>query len=70
MAPIEIKLPENCENFAKTNKCHRWLKENFRKNKLSKEELYLLSSEEQKRAIQICAKCPFYKKVEKDMFEF
>jgi hypothetical protein len=62
MSSIEIKLPENCENFSKTNKCHKWLKESFKKNKLSKEELFLLPSEEQKKAIQICSKCPYYKR--------
>ena len=64
---MEIKLPENCENFSKTNKCHRWLKENFRRNKLSKEEMILLPPEEQKKTIRICAKCPFYKKRKYDI---
>ncbi len=61
MRTMEIKLPENCENFSKTNKCHKWLKESFRKNKLSQEELFLLPSEVQRKAVQICAKCPFYR---------
>lgn len=61
---MEIKLPENCINFSKTDQCHSWLKENFRRKNLSSLEIYLLSSQEQEKAIQICAKCPYYKKRE------